>query len=122
MGVKMKGLAAAKRNMDRILVDEVGKKALRAAQIAMQIGATRAAFYTPIDTSFLINSQYREVMVSKTRVTGRVGYSAAYAVYVHDPTITQEFRRASAEKEFLKKGFEEEQETIFAAIAKEMSL
>lgn len=122
MGVKLKGLAAAKRNMDRLLVDSVSKKAVRAAQMAMQIGATRAALYTPIDTSYLINSQYREISIGKTRVTGRVGYSAGYAVYVHDPEVAQQFRRASAEKEFLKKGFEEEQATIIAAIAKEMSL
>lgn len=122
MGVKLKGLAAAKRNMDKILVEQVGKKAVRAAQVALQIGLTRASLYTPIDTSYLINSQFREIMVGKTRVTGRAGYSAEYAVYVHDPDVVQQFRRATAEKEFLKKGFEEEREAITAAIAKEMSL
>lgn len=56
--------------------------------------------YTPIDTSTLINSQFRETKVNGTRITGRVGYSASYAVYVHDPKVKQNFKRSSAKKSF----------------------
>ena len=91
-------------------------------QSALIIGGTQAALYTPIDTSTLINSQFREITVNGSRVTGRVGYTANYAVYVHDPNVPQNFRRATAKKEFLTKGFEETRRQIDAAIAKEMSL
>ncbi|WP_241575033.1 HK97 gp10 family phage protein [Rosenbergiella nectarea] len=122
MGVKVKGISAAKRNLDAIIDNVQGRKVVRALQSAMIIGSSQAAIYTPIDTSTLINSQYRELSVNGTRVTGRVGYSANYAVYVHDPNVPQTFHRATAEKEFLTKGFADTKEQIEAAIAREMSL
>ena len=33
-----------------------------------------------------------------------MGYTADYAVPVHDPDVKQTFRRATAEKEFLERG------------------
>jgi len=122
MGVKVKGISAAKRNLDAIIDNVQGRKVVRALQTVMIIGSSQAAVYTPIDTSTLLNSQYRELSVNGTRVTGRVGYSANYAVYVHDPYVPQTFRRATAEKEFLTKGFADIKEQIEAAIAREMSL
>lgn len=122
MGVKVRGIQQAKRNLDAIIGDIQGRKAVRALQSALIIGSSQAALYTPIDTSTLINSQYRELSVNGSRLTGRVGYSANYAVYVHDPSIPQNFRRATAQKEFLTKGFEDSREAITAAIAKEMAL
>lgn len=122
MGVKVRGIQQAKRNLDALIEDIQGRKALRALQSALIIGSSQAALYTPIDTSTLINSQYRELSVNGSRLTGRVGYSANYAVYVHDPSIPQNFRRATAQKEFLTKGFEDSREAITAAIAKEMAL
>lgn len=122
MGVKVKGISAAKRNLDAIIDNVQGRKVVRALQSAMIIGSAQAAIFTPIDTSTLLNSQYRELSVKGTRVTGRVGYSANYAVYVHDPNVPQTFRRATAEKEFLTKGFADTKEQIEAAIAREMSL
>lgn len=122
MGVKVRGIQQAKRNLDALIGDIQGRKAVRALQSALIIGSSQAALYTPIDTSTLINSQYRELSVNGSRLTGRVGYSANYAVYVHDPSIPQNFRRATAQKEFLTKGFEDSREAITAAIAKEMAL
>ncbi len=122
MGVKVRGIQQAKRNLDALIGDIQGRKAVRALQSALIIGSSQAALYTPIDTSTLINSQYRELSVNGSRITGRVGYSANYAVYVHDPNIPQNFRRAKAQKEFLMKGFEDSREAINAAIAKEMAL
>lgn len=122
MGVKVRGIQQAKRNLDALIGDIQGRKAVRALQSALIIGSSQAALYTPIDTSTLINSQYRELSVNGSRLTGRVGYSANYAVYVHDSNIPQNFRRATAQKEFLTKGFEDSREAITAAIAKEMAL
>ena len=55
-------------------------------------------------------------------MTGRVGYSANYAFYVHDPAVNQKFRRATAKKEFLVKGFEDTERQIQAAIVDEMKV
>ncbi|HDP4933612.1 hypothetical protein [Escherichia coli] len=122
MGIKIRGIEQAKANLDRFIDDVQGRKALRAIQSALIIGGAQAALYTPIDTSTLLNSQYREVKATGTRLTGRVGYSGNYAVYVHDPNIPQTFRRSTARKEFLTKGFEDTKSQIDAVIRKELSL
>jgi len=122
MGVKIRGVRQAKVNLDRFIEDVQGRKAIRAIQSALIIGGAQAALYTPIDTSTLINSQYREVSASGTRLTGRVGYTANYAVYVHDPNVPQNFRRSTARKEFLTKGFEDTKSQIDAVIKKELSV
>ncbi|CNJ80186.1 HK97 gp10 family phage protein [Yersinia enterocolitica] len=122
MGAKVKGIRAAKANLDRLIGDIQGRKAVRAITKALIIGASQAALYTPIDTSTLINSQFRDINVNGTRLTGRVGYSANYAMYVHDPNVKQTFRRATAEKEFLTKGFADSKQAIEKAIMEEMKL
>ncbi|MDU9355854.1 HK97 gp10 family phage protein [Klebsiella sp. 141153] len=122
MGVKVRGIRQAKANLDRIIKDLRGRKVVSAIQKAMIIGGAQASFYTPIDTNTLINSQFREIITNGTRVTGRVGYSANYAVYVHDPAVKQNFTRATARKEFLTKGFEDTRSQIDAAVKKELSL
>lgn len=122
MGVKVKGVRQAQQNINRLVDDIQGRKAVRALQSALIIGSSQAALYTPIDTSTLINSQYRELDIKGTRLTGRVGYSANYAVYVHDPNVPQTFRRSTAQKEFLTKGFEDTRDLIDRTIKKEMSL
>ncbi len=122
MGVKVKGIKQSQRRLNTIVSNIQERKVIRALQSAMIIGSSQAAIYTPIDTSYLLNSQFREIVVNGARITGRVGYSASYAAYVHDPANPQNFRRATAQKEFLTKGFEETQSLITRTIAKEMSL
>jgi hypothetical protein len=122
MGIKASGVKENISQLNAIINDIQGRKAVRAINSAILIGGVRAALYTPIDTSMLINSQYREMFVNGSRITGRVGYSANYAVYVHDPNYPMKFRRATAQKEFLYKGFEDERATIDQAILREMKL
>lgn len=122
MAGKVRGITQAKANLDKIINDVQGRKVVRAIQSALIIGSSQAALYTPIDTSTLLNSQFREMDANGTRVTGRVGYSANYAVYVHDPSVPQTFRRSTARKEFLAKGFEDMRSQIDAVIKKELSL
>ncbi|EKN6298148.1 HK97 gp10 family phage protein, partial [Yersinia enterocolitica] len=105
-----------------LINDIQGRKAVRAMTKALIIGASQAALYTPIDTSTLINSQFRDISANGTRLTGRVGYSANYAIYVHDPNVKQVFRRPMAEKEFLTKGFADSKQAIEKAIMEEMKL
>ncbi|EKN4766957.1 HK97 gp10 family phage protein [Yersinia enterocolitica] len=122
MGAKVKGIREAKANLNRLINDIQGRKAVRAITKALIIGASQAALYTPIDTSTLINSQFRDISANGTRLTGRVGYSANYAIYVHDPNVKQVFRRPMAEKEFLTKGFADAKQSIEKAIMEEMKL
>lgn len=91
---------------------KVEQRGARAMTQALILGASEASVLTPIDTSTLLNSQYRDVKQEGSAVLGRVGYTAAYAIPVHDPDNPQNFRRPSAEKEFLKHGFERAEPNI----------
>ncbi|HBU3648070.1 hypothetical protein KFB73_01675 [Klebsiella pneumoniae] len=121
MGIKGRGMNNIRRNINALVKDIAGRRAYRAVQAALQEGSLVAALYTPIDTSTLINSQYREVVARGTRITGRIGYSANYAIYVQDPAIPQTFRRSTAKKEFLRKGIEDAKPQMVAAIVRELS-
>lgn len=83
---------------------------------ALILGASEASVLTPIDTSTLLNSQFRSVSKEGSQIRGTVGYTAAYAIPVHDPAHKQNFRRTTAEKEFLKKGFERAEPNIRAVL------
>lgn len=123
MAMEVKGVHECIQQLSNIVGDVKARKAVRAIHSALIIGSTRAALYTPIGkTSNLINSQYREMYINGTLLTGRVGYSANYAAYVHDPNKPMKFRRTTAQKEFLTKGFGDEINAINEAIYKEMSL
>ncbi|EJG2207389.1 MULTISPECIES: hypothetical protein [Enterobacterales] len=122
MAAKIRGIAEVSANINALVGNITGRKVTRAIQAAMLIGGAQATLFTPIDTSTLINSQFREITVNGTRVTGRVGYSANYAVFVHDPKVKQTFRRATARKEFLTLGFEESRDEIEAVMHQEMRI
>lgn len=92
------------------------QRAARGMTQALILGSSEASVLTPIDTSNLLNSQFRQVERDGTRIVGTVGYTAAYALPVHDPDNPQNFRRPSAEKEFLKLGFERAEPNIRAVI------
>ena len=95
----------------------VEQKAVRGVTQALILGASEASVMTPVDTSTLLNSQFRNVAKDGSKIVGTVGYTAEYAADVHDPNIKQRFRRSTAEKEFLRKGFEEAEPNIRAVIA-----
>jgi hypothetical protein len=97
-------------------ITAVEQKAARAMTQALILGASEASIMTPVDTSTLLNSQYRKVDKDGTKIVGTVGYTAEYAKYVHDPNVKQRFRRSTAEKEFLRKGFEEAEPNIRAVL------
>lgn len=92
--------------------DAMETKAERALTQVLITGAAHAAVMTPVDTAFLLNSQYRRIERSGHKYAGTCGYLADYAEDVHSPAHPQRFRRASAEKEFLRKGFEESSDII----------
>ena len=122
MATRVRGINEARAALSRVVGDITANKATRAMHRALDIGGRQAAIYTPIDTKTLINSIYRSVRVNGTILTGRVGYSASYAIYVHDPRVVQKFKRPTAKKLFLGSGFEETRVMIDAAIMEEMRL
>lgn len=123
MGAKVRGVSQANANLRALVGNIQGRKVVRAIKSALDTGSALTALYTPIGkTSTLINSQFREVKVNGTLVTGRVGYSANYAVYVHDPRVKQKFRRSTAKKEFLKLSFEEARAEIDIAVRRELQI
>lgn len=146
MAAKIKGIKQVSDNINALIGDIQGKKAVRAIQAGMLIGGAQAAIYTPIDTSTLINSQFREMTVSGTRLAGKVGYSAKYAMYVHSAsgklkgqpradfgvtragvafgggTGTGKYWDPNAKPGFLKAGFEESRQQIEAAMEREMKI
>lgn len=97
-------------------LSSVEQKAARGVTQALILGASEASVMTPVDTSTLLNSQFRSVTKDGSRIVGTVGYTAEYAKYVHDTNVKQNFRRSTAEKEFLKKGFEQAEPNIRAVI------
>jgi hypothetical protein len=98
-------------------IEGVKPKAARGMTQALILGASEASVLTPIDTSTLLNSQFKRVAAEGTRVVGTVGYTADYALPVHDPDVKQNFRRPTAKKEFLLKGFENAEPNIRAVLA-----
>ncbi|WP_265498599.1 HK97 gp10 family phage protein [Providencia rustigianii] len=129
MAKRVRGISECRRNT-QAFVDDVNRRAVRAVTAGLIVGASHAARYTPIDTSTLINSQYRDVRVNGVMITGRVGYSANYAVYVHEASgkLKGEPRNSgsgnywdpNAKPKFLQAGFEEARQEIDEAIKREM--
>lgn len=129
----VKGIKQVRQNMSRTLGEISGQKAERAITEALIIGAGMAATLTPVDTSNLINSQFRIVRRAADGVHGQMGYTANYAAAVHnasgkldgqprDPNDSSrgDFWDPNAEPEFLTKGFEMTRADIEAAIKRNM--
>lgn len=65
-------------------IDAQQRKAGRAVYAALTIGASEAAAMTPQHTSDLINSRYSDLEAQGSKIMGRTGYTAEYAMYVHE--------------------------------------
>lgn len=116
------GLSSARTTTRQLVANVTQRKAQRAVTVALIIGAGYAANMTPIDTSFLINGQFRKVSKSMGGYTGLIGYTANYAAAVHSPLVRQNFKRAGAEKEFLRKGFDQNINEIDAQVIASLQL
>lgn len=132
MGVKIKGIKAAQRRLDAVVEDVRTRRAVRAIKSAMFIIGAESALMTPMDTGTLVNSQFQETMINGTRITGRIGYSANYAVYVHNasgimkglprPNNRGNYWDPSGEPKFLTKAAERTRRQVDDTIRKEMKL
>lgn len=121
----VKGVQRVKVAMHKSLQEKATVMTFRAVYAILSQGATMASLLTPVDTSNLINSQYRPSIDNNG--SGHVGYTAEYAYWVHEMPGTlkgqprENFGSAgfgggtgvgnywdpNAEPRFLAKGFEE---------------
>lgn len=132
MAGKMTGLKEAIKRTEKIVGTITAEKAVRAIKSANFIIRTEAATITPVDTSALINSQFDTVEVNGTRITGRVGYAASYALYVHNasgklagrprPSGKGVYWGPHAEPQFLLKAGAKTKELVDQVIRKEMKI
>lgn len=142
----VRGLEAAINKTNAISRDIAEVRAERGVTAALITGQAFASMLTPVDTSFLINSQYRTVKVSGGRVIGAVGYTALYAAAVHamsgklkgqprghfgktkdglefgGGTGNGRYWDPSAEPGFLTKGFDENKEAVDQAFIGAMKI
>ncbi len=111
-------------------VDAVQHRAARGILTGLVIGTSEAVSLTPQHTSNLVNSQYKRVEPEGAKIVGRMGYTAEYAMAVHEAPGTLkgqprpiennkpqgDYWDPRGEPEFLKKGFERAEPAIKRAI------
>lgn len=102
---KVKGVDKVNANIQKIVGRITTTATREAVTKALIIGQQYAVMLTPIDTAALINSRFMQVVNTATGFTGRVGYTASYAAFVHDGG-PKNWQKTGAEDEFLRKGFE----------------
>lgn len=106
MSIRIDGIAQTNRNINRAISSMRGRSTERfITEFLIQVGA-RTAYYIPVDTSFLINSQFRNVRRAQQGWLGEIGYGADYAIPVHDGP-QKNWKKGGASNKFLEKGFEE---------------
>ena len=130
----IKGMAQVRKNLRQQLTLAIPSDAERAMHIATSIIGGYATLMTPVDTSNLINSQYRIVKNSGTKVVAAIGYTAKYAAAVHEkpgtlrgagvmrPSGRGEFWSPDAEPQFLRKAGDDNLSEIDQAVERAMKL
>ena len=130
----IKGMAQLRRNLRKQQTLAIPSHAERAMHIATSIIGGYATLMTPVDTSNLINSQYRIVKNEGRRVVAAIGYTARYAAAVHEkpgtlrgagvarPSGRGNYWDPDAEPQFLSKAGDENLVEIDAAITKAMTI
>lgn len=141
MGVKVKGVTQVSNNINRMIDTVEGRRTVRAVYSALYYIGIESAVKVPIDTSTLLNSQFRDVTTQGSRIVGKIGYSANYAAAVHEakgihlgektprpvrpsekPGSRGNIWDKTGEPKFLEKPAEDARAKIQEIIAKEMSL
>jgi len=112
----VKGIKSVQINTRKLLGQIAGPVTGRVLTEVMIVGIGYSAQITPMDTSTLVNSQFRELRPIPKGMTGRTGYTASYAARVNAaPGTLKGQPRANGngnywdpngEPDFLKNGFE----------------
>ena len=130
----IKGMAQVRKNLRQQLTLAIPSDAERAMHIATSIIGGYATLMTPVDTSNLINSQYRIVKNTGTKVVAAIGYTAKYAAAVHEkpgtlrgagvmrPSGRGNYWDPDAEPQFLRKAGDDNLSEIDQAVERAMKL
>lgn len=128
----IKGYKQLRANLNKTLRKDIPKLAENAAHVAGSIIGGYATLMTPIDTSNLVNSQYRTVSKDGTKVIAAIGYTAKYAAAVHEAPGSLKGRPRmngrgnywdpDANPKFLEQAATENMQEIDSAIKKAMKL
>lgn len=112
-------------------VSATERRAARTLNGVLTLGGTELATLVPRDTSTLINSQYKTVQKEGAKIVGRLGFTAEYALFVHEtsgklkgqPRPKKNGREnglfwgpSDGQPEFLRKSFERAETAIRAHI------
>ncbi|WP_252108839.1 MULTISPECIES: hypothetical protein [unclassified Halomonas] len=103
--MSVRGGRNVRRNFSRVVSRIAGPLTDRVVTEVLIIGEGYAVNLTPVDTSNLVNSRFRQITNTATGTVGVVVYTAAYAAEVHDAG-PKNWKKAAAEDRFLERGFE----------------
>lgn len=130
----IKGMAQVRSNVRKQLTLAIPSDAEKAMHIATSIIGGYATLMTPVDTSNLINSQYRIVKNTGTKVIAAIGYTARYAAAVHEkpgtlrgagvmrPSGRGNYWDPDAEPQFLSKAGDDNLSEIDQAVERAMKI
>ena len=112
----VKGIKRVQLNMGNVIGNIAGAVTEKVITEVMIVGSGYAAQITPIHTSALVNSMYRELKPEPGGMIGRVGYTVSYAARVNAaggtlkgkprPDGSGNYWDPDAEPDFQRKGFE----------------
>tara|TARA_R110002051_G_scaffold153691_1_gene226113 strand:- start:2775 stop:3134 length:360 start_codon:yes stop_codon:yes gene_type:complete len=94
------------------LAGEVTDKAMLKGLIIIE---GHAMELTPVDTSNLINSRFKNITHANGRTIGRIGFTANYAAYVHEGR-QKNWQKLGASNKFLEKAAEDNFTEVLMAI------
>jgi|SRR5215217_2402805 len=142
-----KGFNEVRQNINKIFERIDGPMAQQALYEALSIGGAYSDLITPVDTGNLRRSRFTQVIKTPSGWIGKYGYTANYALYVHEASgklkgkprssvgafdtksgqafvsDSGEFWEPHGEPEFLRKGFERDgRAEINEAIRRNMKL
>jgi hypothetical protein len=115
MAVRVRGGAALMRNLN-IQIKAVENRSMRGLFAAGLLVKNRAVKLTPWDTGNLAGSAYVQPASSSQGPAVEVGYTAAYAPFVHEMPSSFNFTKAGTGPKFLEKAIRKSQKEIIMLI------
>ncbi len=119
IGRGLSGLDTVLRNLNRE-IERIERRSRAGMYRAVNIVGGQAKVYTPVDTSNLINSQYTDVIEQAQGITGIIGYTASYAMEVHE--IDRNYRKPGSRWKYLETALFEKSDEVLEVLADEMRI
>ena len=117
-GIEFSGLETVMKNLNQAVKDIGGARSRAGMRRALQFIKKESLALTPIDIGNLRGSVFTEVTNEGENIVGTIGYTAEYAVYVHE--INKNY--TVGQWKFLEKPIAENHDRILAEIVQEIGL